>query len=170
MKTIICFLTVASVLAFAASGQEIKQTEKASPILLNEEEAIQEILFNEILPNKRFSDSESEKTFFCLSVNNGEDASEDLIGKFADYESKNNVKIKKASECYFYDEGGIILAGQPLKGTIFQVSKVFWKNKDEVKAEAGSRSGTIGGDGCTYTLKKENGEWKITSVEECYVS
>lgn len=133
---------------------------------LNDEDSIREIVFKEILKHWIPKSDKNLKAYY-LSVDN-KDPSENLLKKFTDYK----VSIKKVSELTISLEDGNSSLDEALKkqGVLFSISKLDWKNKDEVKTNAGSYLGNMGSDGCLYTLKRENGEWKIISAENCFVS
>jgi len=134
---------------------------------LNDEDSIREIVFKEIL-KPRISESRKNQKAYYLSVDGGKDPSENLLKKFAAYQ----LSIKKVSELSISIEDGDAALDKALKkqGILLYISKLDWKNKDEVTVEAGSYIGNMGSDGCTYTLKREKEEWKISFLENCFVS
>lgn len=178
MRIILCVLITGLIFISTASAQELKKDEKISESILSEEDIIRESIFNKILWKKKVSNPSEEFQDFYLSVDDGKDPSLKLLNKFADYAAKYNVIIKKVSECYISaEDGGAVLNSDSLlngvakkQGVLFSISKLEWKNKNEVTVIAGSYIGNMGSDSCAYTLKRINGDWKIVSAEECVIS
>ena len=133
---------------------------------LDEEDLIREIVFKKILERWRAPDA-SLKAFY-LSVED-KDPSENLLKKFV---GKYKVPIRKFSDSIIFAPDGDTVLNKNTKeqGVLFSISKIDWKNKNEVVVNAGSYIGNMGGDGCDYVLTKENGSWKIISADKCYVS
>ncbi|MGI8468873.1 MAG: hypothetical protein ACR2N3_10505 [Pyrinomonadaceae bacterium] len=166
LEIIVLVTMTAIILAFSVAGQ----TKKNSETSLSDEDTIREIVFKKILPEKT-SDIGDLRDFY-LSVDDGENPSSNLLKRFDEYQKKNRVKIKRVSESFISKNDGDMVLDEITKkqGILFSVSKLRWKNKDEVKVNAGSYIGNMGSDSCTYILKRQNGEWKIVAAEECVVS
>lgn len=132
-----------------------------------DEEAILEIIFRKIVEPWRSNSDNGLKAYY-VSVDN-RDPSDNLLKKLINFK----LPVKKASESYIFKEDGSTVLDKNTKerGVLFSISKLDWKSKNEVKVNAGSYTGNMGSDSCDYVLRKENGEWKITSAEEnCIVS
>ncbi|MGI9034917.1 MAG: hypothetical protein ACR2GD_02645 [Pyrinomonadaceae bacterium] len=165
MKVIIFAIIIAATLTFSATGQ----TKEILKNTLNNEDIIREIIFKKILPEKA---NIGYLRDFYLSVNDGKNPSNNLLKQFDEYQKKNQVRIKKVSESFISRKDGDSVLNKLTKkqGIIYSVSKLDWKNKDEVKVSAGSYIGNMGSDTCTYILKRKNGVWKIINAEGCVVS
>jgi hypothetical protein len=180
MKTITYTILITILLTFSVSAQnaartESPKTENAPKTNSNqknreiEEEMIYEIIFRKVIEPWNSQKNNSLKVYY-FAINGNENPSENTLKKFAD----NKVAVKKISELAPTPPETIIDSLDELlaekSGVIFSISKLQWKNEFEVLAQAGSYIGNMGSNGCEYTLKKEDGTWKITSEEKCYVS
>jgi hypothetical protein len=47
------------------------------------------------------------------------------------------------------------------EGLLFHVSKVVWKSDTEVEVKGGYYERGLSSSANTYTVKKENGKWKV---------
>ena len=143
------------------------EIENVKTFNLPDEDLIREIVFRKFL-ELRHSNSDKNSKVYYLQIDDNKDPSKNLLKKFADY----RVTIKKASELIISvgDSDPVSDSLAKEKGVLFSISKLDWKSKNEVKVNAISYSGNLGSDGCSYTLKRVNGEWKIVSVEDCFVS
>lgn len=144
------------------------QTSAAAPTnKLNDEEAIREIVLKTIIKSSINAPGENSQIFY-LAVDDDKDPSDDLLKKFGQYPAR----IKKVSESFLSAPDGDLVLDKITKkpGVIFSVSKITWKNNDEVTVDAGSYIGNMGSNGCKYTLKREKDEWKIVSGQNCFVS
>lgn len=180
MKTItyailITALFAVSVLAQNAMKTETSKTEtqankSSAPSQKDragEEEIVYEIIFRRIIGFWNLRKDDNSKVYY-LQVSGNENPSENLLKKFAD----SKVPVKKISELGSSDSIILSLDEELSKvgGVIFSISKLQWKNENEVTLYAESYIGNLGINGCDYTLRKENGTWKIIAEEKCYVS
>ncbi len=162
------FLTSAQTQNAAKTETDLQVEAKNGGTLdLTDDDLIREIVFKKFLELRRSNSDKTSKVYY-LSIDGGKDPSESLLKKFTDYQ----IPIKKASELIITVDDSDPLSDSLAKekGVLFSVSKLDWKSKNEVRVNAGSYTGNLGSDGCTYTLKREKGKWKIISVEYCFVS
>ena len=160
----VVFILTAFAISVAAQTQNPVKTVVNN---LSEDDLIREIVFKKILEPFCLKPNKNLKVCY-LSVDGGQDPSKDLLKKFSNYK----VSVKKSSDLIVSVENGDIMLNENSKeqGVLFTVSKLEWKSKIEVKVSAVSYIGNMGGNGCDYTLKKENSKWRILSTEKCYVS
>ncbi len=133
----------------------------------DDENLIHEVIFRTIL--KPYTVTPDKKWIaYYLAVDGNKDPNDDLLKKFTGY----TTPVKKSSDSLISEADGstVLDVETELKGVLFSVSKITWINNDEAKVSAGSHIGNMGSDGCSYTLKRENGIWKIASKSECFIS
>lgn len=159
---------VRQVVKLIVGSVDSKITSNAAANDSSDEDAIREIVFKKILERWQTPADNRLKAYY-LAVDDDKDPGENLLKKIV---GNYKIPIKKVSESFTSAKDGDIILNKITKepGVLFSVSKVNWKNKDEATVSAGSYIGNMGSDGCQYTLKKENGEWKIVGASECYVS
>lgn len=80
------------------------------------------------------------------------------------------LPVKKASDSFLDDGAQVFDKITKDAGVRLDVSKLNWISKDEVTANGGSQIGNMGADGCTYTLKREKGLWRISATQRCWIS
>ena len=129
------------------------------------EDLIRKVVFTETIRFWNLHPDKTLKTYY-LAVDDDKDPSGKLLEVFASYK----VSIKKASDSFIKSDGSVLNKVTKKQGVLFFISKLEWINNNEVKVSAGNQIGNLGGNGCSYKLKKENDEWKIVSTENCYVS
>ncbi len=144
---------------------------KSSSVVMDnfsEEDAIREIIFRKIL-EPWFSSNDSGLKNYYLAVDGNKDPREKLLKKLT---AEFKVPLKKSSESIISAEDGDVVLDviSKQRGVLFSISKLEWKSQTEIKASAGIYIGNMGANGCDFTLKKQDGEWKIISSEKCYVS
>ena len=170
MKIFLCF-TLFLGLSVLVAGQIVKEKSInqniAAAQTLSEEDTIREVVFRRIIDPWLVGEPIRPRRFY-LSIDDGKNPSVGLLKKLSDI----NATLKKVTESYIsHPEGSIVLDKKTKKqGDRFSVSKLKWITKDEVKLSAGSYSGNMGSDSCEFTLRKDNGNWKIISEEKCVIS
>lgn len=133
----------------------------------NDDDLIREVIFKVNIEQWHKRNTNRKIKSYYLAVDDIQDPSESLIKKFAGY----GFPVKKVSESLIEPEGSIVTDKKTGKqGIIFSISKLEWKNIDEVKATGGNYMGNMASYYCLYTLRRENGEWKIVSSENCVIS
>jgi hypothetical protein len=96
--------------------------------------------------------------FFLALEHNNKDPSEEFLKRFGD----NKPPVRKKSDCRV-DTGGNVLDKQTRgHGVIFHVTRIRWKSDSEVAVQANYYEADESRAGSTYTLKKEQGKWKVT--------
>lgn len=105
---------------------------------------------------------------YYLAVDDDQDPSDELM----DYLNNGGSFLKKVSRSYVSPkEVGIVRDKfTDKRGTRFSISKLIWQGPEKVKVSAGRYEGNSDAENCTYTLVRENSEWKIVSKEGCVVA
>lgn len=158
---------VRQVVKLSVESVSSKAGSKTESNKIGDEDAIREVIFTTLL-TQRASTGRRDLNAYYLAVDGAKDPSDDLLKKFAGYP----IPVKKSSESFMSQTDGDVILNAVTKeqGILFSISKIDWINEDVVKANADSYTGSLGGNGCLYILKRENGKWKIATAENCFVS
>lgn len=107
------------------------------------------------------SGQQKDSNVYCLSMGekNG-DPSDKFMYRFAG----DKPPVRKASECNVIASRGTVVDGRTGKpGLMFRVTGIVWISSTEVTVDGGYEEGNMSASGNTYTVKKENGKWKVTN-------
>src|ERR1044072_4261825 len=136
-------------------------------IKLSDEDAVYEAAFR-IMLGRWISDNTGLYQNYYLKIEGKKDPSGPLMEQLRDL----GAKLRKGSECFSSEKDGSIGLDKVTKkqGILFSVSKLEWISKDEVKFGGHDHEGNMSAFGCTYTLQREDGKWKMAKAVECWVS
>ncbi len=162
---IFCFSILSVAQTPAQTVANLEQPKKE--IKLSDEDAVYEAGFR-IMLGRWLSNNTERYPNYYLKIEGKKDPSGPLMEKLSDL----GVQIRKASDCFIFDKDGSIVLDKVTKkqGILFSISKLKWTSKDEVKFGGYDHEGNMGAFGCTYTLKREDGKWKMDKAEECWIS
>jgi hypothetical protein len=146
----------------AANSDQLKKE-----IKLSEEDSVYEAAFR-IMLGRWLSDNAARYQNYYLKIEGKKDPSDALMEKLSDL----GLPVRKGSECFISGKDGSIVLDKSTKkqGILFSVSKLKWISRDEVKFGSYDHEGNMAAFGCTYTLKREDGKWKLEKAVECWVS
>ncbi len=131
-----------------------------------QEDAIREAVFRWQFDNNASGLQRTAKVYCLRVAENDGDPSDEFIGRFAG----NKPPVRKASECSTDMREGALDKKTGEKGLVFSVGRITWKSDAEVEVAGGYWEGGLSASGNTYTLKKENGQWKVTSDKMSWIS
>ncbi|HCS54942.1 MAG TPA: hypothetical protein DIW81_25710, partial [Planctomycetaceae bacterium] len=86
--------------------------------------------------------------------------------RFAEHKSP----VRKVSACTADSGKGVLDKKTGERGLIFRVTSIEWKSDTEVDVKGGYYEGGLNASGNTYTVKKENGKWKVTNDKMHWIS
>jgi hypothetical protein len=88
----------------------------------------------------------------------GKDPSNQFMKRFAD----SRFPVRKVSSCKSAPHTGVPTDKKTgATGTIYSISTIKWISDTEVETHGGCYMSKLGSDWNSYTLKKENGSWKV---------
>ena len=102
---------------------------------------------------------------YFLQVND-RDPSEKLMKRFANHKPP----VRKVSACGPERIKGVYDKKTGEKGLIFRVTTIKWSSETEAEVDGGYHEHGLSASGNTYTLKKENGKWKVTKDKMHWIS
>jgi hypothetical protein len=103
---------------------------------------------------------------YYVAVDDKKDPSELLLKSI----SGMRLHIAKASRSFIARSSAVVDRKTKKHGVLVTISKLVWKNKDEVEAAGGTYEGNMASFSCRYTAKRENGVWKISGAAQCMIS
>ena len=106
------------------------------------------------------------KVYFLRIDKNKSDPSDAFMKRFAEH----NPPVRKVSACSSDPDKGVQDKKTGEKGLIFNVIEIRWISDAEVEAAGGYYEAGLSASGNIYTLKKENGKWKVTSDKMRWIS
>jgi len=156
MKTVArLFLFIAFVsLGFAADKSRQIQTDD-----------IREAVFRWQFEHNSSYQQQNAGVYFLEVGENEGDPSDEFIKRFAG----NKPPVRKRSECSV-STGGVFDKKTREKGLVFRATKIKWKTDTEVDVKGGYNEHGLSASGNTYTLKKENGKWKVVNDKMHWIS
>lgn len=103
----------------------------------------------------------------CISFDK-KDPSKELLARL----QKVSDRFRPGSACFIDEgDGSSVKNRKTGKSTVMlTVDRIRKSDANTVHAEAGSYLANMGADGCTYTLKLENGTWNMVGEEKCWIS
>lgn len=105
------------------------------------------------------------KVYFLEVGEREGDPPDELMKRFAG----NQPPVRRRSECRATTLGDFDKkTGE--RGLVFRIRIIEWKSDTEVAVEGGYHEHGLSASGNTYTLKKENGKWKVTDDKMDWIS
>jgi hypothetical protein len=157
MKTILQLL-----LTFASAYVEYA-TDAAR---VNQENDIREAVFRHQFDHNA-SGQRTDAAVYCLSVGSKEtDPSDEFMKRFADHKPP----VRKLSECNVDPVNGVVDKSTGKSGLIFRVTSITWVSDMEVGVAGGYYEAGLSSSGNTYTVRKEQGKWKVTADKMNWIS
>jgi hypothetical protein len=94
------------------------------------------------------------------------DPSDGFIDRFAD----NKRPVRPVSACNPWMGPHAVDKNSGERGLIFRVTHFIWKTDSEVDVKGGSYEAASSASGNTYSLRKDNGSWKVTNEKTNWIS
>lgn len=156
MKPVIAFL-----LLFVSSWVGLS----ADDARKNQEDDIREAVFRWQFDHNASAQQGKAKVYFLEVGEREGDPSDEFMKRFAG----NKPPVRRRSECSVSARGDSDKkTGE--KGLVFRVRIIEWKSDTEVDVEGGYHEHGLSASGNTYTLKRENGKWKVTNDKMHWIS
>jgi hypothetical protein len=156
MKTITSFLLL---LVFASVGLSADDARK------NQEDDVREAVFRWQFEHNASGQQKKAKAYY-LQIGEKGDPSDALMKRFAEHKPP----VRKVSACTADAGKGVLDKKTGERGLIFRVTSIEWKSDTEVDVKGGYYEGGLSASGNTYTVKKENGKWKMTNDKMHWIS
>jgi hypothetical protein len=132
----------------------------------NDDEDIHEAVFRWQFDHNTSGQQKKAKVYFLEAGKKGGDPSDALLRRFA----ANQPPVRKRSECDPDAGPGVVDKRTGERGLLFRVSSIRWKSDVEVEARGGFYESGLSASRNLYTLKKEEGKWKVTKDAALWVS
>jgi hypothetical protein len=127
---------------------------------------IREAVFRWQFHHNASGQQKKAQVYFLQVGENGDDPTDEFIKRFADH--KPPVRKRSASS---EDHGrGVRDKQTGERGLIFRVSKIEWRTDAEVEVKGGYYEANLSASGNTYTVKKQDGKWKVTNDKMDWIS
>jgi hypothetical protein len=156
MKAIV-FLFLFLILALPALAGE---AERESQI-----DDIREAVFRWQFDHNASGQQKKARIYFLEVGEKPGDPTDQFMNRFADHKPP----VRKVSACTL-NTGEVRNKKTREKGLIFRVTKIEWKSDIEVEVTGGYHEALLSSSGNTYTVKKENGKWKVTKDKMDWIS
>ena len=156
MKTITSFFLLFVFALIGLSGDDARK---------NQEDDIREAVFRWQFDHNASEQQGYAKVYFLEVGEKEGDPSDEFIKRFAG----NKPPVRKRSECSVSTRGDFDKkTGE--RGLVFRLRVIEWKSDTEVDVKGGYHEHGLSGSGNTYTLKKENGKWKVINDKMHWIS
>jgi hypothetical protein len=97
----------------------------------------------------------------------GNDPSDQFLKRFAD----SKIPVRKVSACKHTPHNGVpVDKKKGVAGMIYSIGAIKWISDTEVETHGGCYMSKLGSDWNSYTLKKENGAWKVIKEKLIWIS
>ena len=124
-----------------------------------QEEDIREAVFRWQFDNNVSGQQKRAKVYFLAVGEKSGDPSDELLKRFADHQPP----VRKRSACTADAGKGVLDKRTGEQGLLFRVTNIKWKSDTEVEVEGGYYEAGLSASGNLYTLKKEQGKWKVVN-------
>jgi len=94
------------------------------------------------------------------------DPAEPFLMRFAGH----SPPVRKVSACNSDPRKGVLDKGRGTAGLIFYITTIEWKSDTEVEVQGGFYEARLSASANTYTLKKEDGKWRVTHDKVHWIS
>lgn len=106
------------------------------------------------------------QAYFLAVGDKDSDPSDEFMKRFPEHKPP----LRKVSACSADAGKGVRDKKTGEKGLIFRVRKIEWKSDTEVEVKGGYYAADLSASGNTYTVKKENGKWKVANDKMEWIS
>jgi hypothetical protein len=134
---------------------------------LNQEDDIREAVFRHQFDHNASGQQKSAHAYCLAVLVNGKDA--DPSDQFMQRFSHHKPPVRKASACH-WTSIQIVENYTGRSALLFRVSKIIWASATEVTVDGGYDEGNVSSSGNTYTVRKQNGKWAVTSDQMNVIS
>jgi len=124
-----------------------------------QEDDIREAVFRWQFDHNVSGQQKRAKVYFLSVGEKYGDPSDEFLKRFAD----NQPPVRKRSECTADAGKGVLDKKTGEQGLVFNVTRIQWKSDTEVEVEGGYYEAGLSASGNIYTLKKEQGKWKVVN-------
>jgi len=108
----------------------------------------------------------SAKVYFLGVGDKATDPSDEFMKRLADHKPP----VRKASASHFVLGKGLLNTKTGERGLAFRATTIKWISDTEVEVSGGYYEAELSSSGNTYTVKKENGKWKVTKEKMDWIS
>lgn len=106
------------------------------------------------------------QVYFLGVGEKGGDPTDEFMKRFADHQPP----VRKVSASTADPDTGVRDKKTGEQGLIFRVTSITWKSDTEVDVSGGYYEAGLSASRNAYTLKKESGQWKVTSDKMQWIS
>ena len=124
-----------------------------------QEDDIREAVFRWQFDHNVSGQQKRAKVYFLSVGEKYGDPSDEFLKRFAD----NQPPVRKRSECTADAGKGVLDKKTGEQGLVFNVTRIQWKSDTEVEVEGGYYEAGLSASGNIYTLKKDQGKWKVVN-------
>ena len=132
----------------------------------NQTDDIREAVFRWQFDHNASGQNKKAQVYFLGIGDRGGDPTDEFMKRFADHKPP----VRKVSACSADAGKGVRDKKTGETGLIFRVTKIEWKSDTEVRVKGGYYEAGLSASGNTYTVKKENGKWKVTKDKMDWIS
>ena len=94
------------------------------------------------------------------------DPSDEFMKRFTDHKPP----VRKISTVHYVPDKGIFDNKTEVQGLAFIIRSLKWISDTEVEVSGKCYEGPVSATGNIYTVKKENGKWKVTKDKMVWIS
>ena len=141
-------------LAFTSAGFAADRTRESQTNDIRE--AVFRYQFDRIAPGKQ----ESVKLYVLGVGESCSDPSDEFLKRFAD----RQPPVKKASASSYVPNEGLVDKETHRKALMFWANSIAWISDTDVEVSGAYHSAMLSAGNDYYTVKNENGKWKVTEV------
>ena len=131
----------------------------------DQEDDIREAVFRWQFAHNSSALKQKAKAYY-LRIGEKGDPSDAFMKRFA----KDKPPVRKFSACTSGPAEGVRDKATGERGLVFRISSLKWKTDTEVELKGGYYEGGKSSSGNTYTVKKEDGKWKVTADRMQWIS
>jgi hypothetical protein len=134
---------------------------------LSQEDDIREAVFRHQFDHNASGQQKSAHAY-CLAIQSGgkdSDPSDRFMKRFA----HDKPPVRKVSACHWASMQ-VAEKRTGRSALIFRISRLTWISDTEVSVDGGYDEGNLSSSGNTYTVRRQNGKWAVTSDKMNVVS
>jgi hypothetical protein len=156
MKAITSFLLLFAFASLTLAGCDARK---------NQEDEIREAVFRWQFEHNASGQQQKAEAYY-LEIGEEGNPSDEFMKRFA----KHTPPVRKVSDCTF--DGVTVVRDKKTgeRGLIFKVTSIEWKSDTEVDVKGEYYEAGLSASGNTYTVKKENGKWKVIKDKMHWIS
>jgi hypothetical protein len=132
----------------------------------DQEDDIREAVFRYQFDHNASGQQKTAKVYFLGVGEKSTNPSDDFMKRFANHKPP----VRKASASHFVRGEGLLDKKTGERGLAFRATNIQWISDTEVEVSGGYYEAELSSSDNTYTLKKEDGKWKVTKDKMNWIS